>query len=96
MSKEMMNTKEVATYFEIHEKQVYALIKEGKIPCTKAFGKWIFPKHIIDSWIEDKTRAGTGTALDIARKCQVDIAIVHAKELEDKLLQTDSEPSVCL
>jgi tungstate transport system substrate-binding protein len=27
--------------------------------------------------------AGTGAALDIARKCQVDIVIVHAKELED-------------
>ena len=50
MSKEIMNTKEVAPYLEIHEKQVYALIKEGKIPCTKATGKWIFPRHIIDSW----------------------------------------------
>lgn len=30
--------------------------------------------------------AGTGAALDIARKCQVDIVIVHAKELEDKFV----------
>jgi tungstate transport system substrate-binding protein len=30
--------------------------------------------------------AGTGAALDIARKCQVDILIVHAKELEDKFV----------
>jgi tungstate transport system substrate-binding protein len=30
--------------------------------------------------------AGTGAALDIARKCQVDIVLVHAKELEDKFV----------
>ncbi len=30
--------------------------------------------------------AGTGAALDIARKCQVDIVLVHAKELEDKFI----------
>lgn len=51
MSREMMNTKEVAEYLGIHEKQVYALIKEKKIPCTRVTGKWIFPKNIIDEWI---------------------------------------------
>jgi putative molybdopterin biosynthesis protein len=68
MSKEIMNTKEVASYLEIHEKQVYALIKEGKIPCTKATGKWIFPKHIIDSWIEDNVRAGMNQAKEKASR----------------------------
>jgi excisionase family DNA binding protein len=32
MSEEMMNTKEVAAYLDIHEKQVYALIKAKRIP----------------------------------------------------------------
>jgi excisionase family DNA binding protein len=68
MSKEMMNTKEVASYLEIHEKQVYALIKEGKIPCTKATGKWIFPKHIIDSWIDDNSRACMNQAKEKAAR----------------------------
>ncbi len=68
MSKEMMNTKEVASYLEIHEKQVYALIKEGKLPCTKATGKWIFPKHMIDSWIEENARAGIHQAKEKAAR----------------------------
>lgn len=51
MPKEMMNTKEVAEYLDIHEKQVYLLIKENKIPCTKITGKWLFPKRLIDEWI---------------------------------------------
>ncbi|MDD4240122.1 MAG: substrate-binding domain-containing protein [Smithellaceae bacterium] len=52
MSSEFMNTKEVARYLDIHEKQVYMLIKAGKIPCTRVTGKWIFPAKMIDEWIE--------------------------------------------
>ncbi|OHD70434.1 MAG: hypothetical protein A2W19_15580 [Spirochaetes bacterium RBG_16_49_21] len=51
MPEEMMNTKQVAEYLGINEKQVYALIKAGKIPCTKVTGKWVFPRSLIDRWI---------------------------------------------
>ena len=39
MPEECMNTKEVAEYLGINEKQVYALIKAGKMPCTRVTGK---------------------------------------------------------
>ncbi len=52
----MMNTKEVAEYLDIHEKQVYVLIKENKIPCTKITGKWIFPKSLVDEWILSQSK----------------------------------------
>jgi excisionase family DNA binding protein len=58
MSDKLMNTKEVAEYLDIHEKQVYALIKSGRIPCTKVTGKWIFPKKFIDEWIEQNAKEG--------------------------------------
>lgn len=58
MTVELMNTKELASYLDIHEKQVYALIKLGRIPATKATGKWIFPKKIIDAWIESEAGKG--------------------------------------
>lgn len=58
MSSELMNTKEVAKYLDIHEKQVYLLIKAGKIPCTRVTGKWIFPVKLIDEWIQSSTRDG--------------------------------------
>jgi len=35
MSSELMNTKEVAKYLDIHEKQVYLLIKAGKSPAQE-------------------------------------------------------------
>lgn len=58
MSQDMMSTKEVAKYLDIHEKQVYALIREDKIPCTKVTGKWIFPKNLIDDWIQKSAKSG--------------------------------------
>ncbi len=39
MSAEMMNTKELAAYLGINDKQVYALIKAGRIPGTRITGK---------------------------------------------------------
>jgi excisionase family DNA binding protein len=58
MSSELMNTKEVAQYLDIHEKQVYILIKAGRIPCTRVTGKWIFPVKLIDEWIETNAQKG--------------------------------------
>jgi putative molybdopterin biosynthesis protein len=58
MSDEMMNTKEVAGYLGIHEKQVYALIKTGRMPATRVTGKWIFPRKLIDGWIEVNAKSG--------------------------------------
>jgi len=58
MSSELMNTKEVAKYLDIHEKQIYLLIKAGKIPCTRVTGKWIFPVKLIDDWIQTSAQNG--------------------------------------
>ena len=82
MSSELMNTKEVAKYLDIHEKQVYLLIKSGKIPCTRVTGKWIFPVNLIDEWIQTSAQDG----LQKARK-KVD-------EIEGALLASGSNDPV--
>jgi putative molybdopterin biosynthesis protein len=53
---EYMTTKEVAAYLRINEKKVYALVAEGQLPASRISGKWLFPKHIIDQWVEQNTR----------------------------------------
>jgi len=58
MTEEMMSTKQVAQYLGIHEKQVYALIKSKRIPSTRVTGKWVFPKKMIDTWIESSAQKG--------------------------------------
>jgi len=56
MPGKLMNTKEVAQYLDIHEKQVYLLVKAQKIPCTRVTGKWIFPAELIDEWLQTSAR----------------------------------------
>jgi len=68
MSEEMMNTPEVARYLQIHEKQVYALIKAGRIPATRVTGKWLFPKKLIDQWITSDAQKGFAQARQKSRK----------------------------
>ena len=51
-----MTVKELAKYLSLNEKKIYALIKRGDIPCTRITGKWLFPKKMIDKWIEDDIR----------------------------------------
>jgi len=55
----LMSTKEVAQYLGLHEKKVYVLAKRGAIPCTRVTGKWLFPKALIDQWIEESARMST-------------------------------------
>jgi len=82
MSEEMMNTKEVAKYLGVHEKQVYALIKAKRIPSTRITGKWIFPRNLIDQWIEVNAQKG----LEQAR--------VKSRRIEGALLASGSNDPI--
>jgi putative molybdopterin biosynthesis protein len=53
---EYMTTKEVAAYLRINEKKIYALVADGQLPASRVSGKWLFPKHVIDNWVERNTR----------------------------------------
>lgn len=52
---EYLTTKEVARYLRLHEKKVYALVAAGKLPAARISGKWLFPKHLVDQWVEQNT-----------------------------------------
>jgi len=58
---ELMTTREVAAYLRIKERKVYDLVREGRIPCTRVTGKWLFPKALIDLWV---MRARAGPAIE--------------------------------
>ena len=34
---------------------VYSLVSEKGLPATKITGKWLFPKHLVEQWIETNT-----------------------------------------
>lgn len=51
----MLNTRQVAEFLDINEKMVYSLITEKSLPATKVTGKWLFPKHLVEQWLEVNT-----------------------------------------
>ena len=63
MTDMLMTTKELAAYLSLNEKKIYALVKKGAIPFTKVTGKYLFPRDLINRWIEDSivaTSTGKG------------------------------------
>ena len=97
MSGEMMNTKEVAQYLGIHEKQVYALIKADRIPATRVTGKWIFPKKLIDEWIDTNAGRGIKEARPKSRKISGALLAAGSNDPVLDILQTcmrNSHPEI--
>lgn len=64
---ELMSTKEVAEYLRVKERKVYELVRDGRIPCAKVTGKYLFPKHLIDLWLAQSTEVPGGVELASAR-----------------------------
>jgi excisionase family DNA binding protein len=52
--KEIMTSKEVAEYLNIHPLTVNKLAREGKIPAFKIGTDWRFHKKYIEKWIREK------------------------------------------
>lgn len=52
MDRPFLDTRELAKYLGINEKQVYTLIHDRELPATKITGKWLFPLHLVNRWIE--------------------------------------------
>ena len=53
-----MSVKQVASYLNLNEKKIYALVADNRIPATKITGKWMFPRELIDKWMLDSSHGG--------------------------------------
>ncbi len=51
----LLSTKEVAELLNVNEKMVYSLVSEKGLPATKITGKWLFPMHLVEQWVETNT-----------------------------------------
>lgn len=56
MPGDMLTSREVAAYLGIHEKQVYRLLRQGRLPGTRITGRWVFSKRLVREWIEASSR----------------------------------------
>jgi len=50
--KQYLNTKEVAQLLQVNEKAIYNLVSEKGLPAVKVTGKWLFPRHLVEEWLE--------------------------------------------
>lgn len=48
---ELLTTEEAAAYLRLSERKLYDLVASGAVPCTKATGRWLFPKSDLDQWL---------------------------------------------
>ncbi len=47
-----LTTKEVARLLNVNDKMVYSLVNEKGLPATKITGKWLFPRRLVEEWLE--------------------------------------------
>ncbi|MFP4071348.1 MAG: substrate-binding domain-containing protein [Desulfovibrionales bacterium] len=55
MKQRLLSTKEVSAFLGVNEKMIYTLIAEKGLPATKITGKWLFPSHLVEQWVESNT-----------------------------------------
>src|SRR6201991_878527 len=60
---EFLTTSEAADYLRLKERKLYELVADGAIPCTKVTGKWLFPQHELDHWLNSSLARPDGAKL---------------------------------
>ncbi len=74
----LLTTREVASYLHINEKQVYRLIQNGGIPCTRVTGKWLFPQSLVEDWVKRSARQHTTPQPRAAQRVDLDQGLLIA------------------
>ena len=49
--KDYLTTREVAELLRLGERKIYELVADGAIPVSRATGKLLFPRDLIDAWV---------------------------------------------
>jgi putative molybdopterin biosynthesis protein len=49
--RELLTTDEAAEYLRMSERKLYELVANSAVPCSKATGRWLFPKAALDQWV---------------------------------------------
>jgi putative molybdopterin biosynthesis protein len=95
--KNLLSTKEVSRYIGVNEKMVYTLVAEKGLPASKVTGKWLFPQHLVDQWIEANTQnLPTAGRLDAGAEGLLVIAGSNDPLLEQTISLFNATYSECL
>ena len=67
MASRLLTVAEAARYLRLNPRSVYLLAQRGAIPASRVTGKWLFPEHLLDEWLETSARQRGGPARGRAR-----------------------------
>ncbi len=87
MPGDMLTTREVAKYLGIHEKQVYRLLRQGRLPGTRITGRWVFSRRLVAEWIEACSREAVKRPTAQGRPADVEPHHLIIAGSDDLLLQ---------
>ena len=59
MEPRFLTVAEAARYLRLTPRSVYLLAQRGGSPASRVTGKWLFPAHLLDEWIESSARGRT-------------------------------------
>ncbi|MDX2265832.1 MAG: helix-turn-helix transcriptional regulator [Hyphomicrobiales bacterium] len=62
MDPEYLTTAEAAAHLRVKERTLYDLVARRAVPCSRVTGKLIFPRRLLDQWVEANVEA-PGAAL---------------------------------
>lgn len=51
-SNTFLTTREVAELLKVNEKMIYSLVNDKGLPATKVTGKWLFPRRLVEDWLD--------------------------------------------
>lgn len=57
----LLTVQEAARYLRLNPRSVYLLAQKAAIPASRVTGKWLFPVHLLDEWLETSARQRGGT-----------------------------------
>lgn len=60
MTARLLTVQEAAQHLRLNPRSVYLLAQRGAIPATRVTGKWLFPEHLLDEWLESSARGRPG------------------------------------
>jgi excisionase family DNA binding protein len=83
---DLLTTDEAAAYLRLSERKLYELVANGRVPCSKATGRWLFPKAALDRWVT----AGLMTPHALAQPAPPIIGGSHDPLLEWALRESGS------
>ena len=63
VTQRLLTVQEAARYLRLNARSVYLLAQRGAIPATRVTGKWLFPEHLLDEWLEAGARRGVRPAV---------------------------------